>query len=82
MSGNGEGRRLSRSAELLVDPERGARCAVRDTGASGADRYLWTATMLGEDLAVSSGRVGERIEARTAAEAALFAVATCPSLGF
>jgi len=38
--------------------------------------------MLGEDLAVSSGRVGERIEARTAAEAALFAVATCPSLGF
>jgi hypothetical protein len=70
----GEWRRLSRSADLLLDPERGARCAVRDTGAIGRDRYLWTVAVLGEDLPVSSGRVSDRMEARTAAETALFAV--------
>jgi len=32
-------RRLSPSGKLMVDPERGARCAIRDTGAAGADRY-------------------------------------------
>src|SRR5271166_5827996 len=29
---------LSQSAELMVSPERRARCAVRDTRAPGADR--------------------------------------------
>ena len=33
-------RRLSPSAELFADPQSGARCAVRDTGALGAERYM------------------------------------------
>jgi hypothetical protein len=71
----GEWRKLSPSAELMVNPERGLRCAIRDTGAEGADRYHWTVTMLGEDLPLSAGRVMELVDARSAAEAALLAVA-------
>jgi hypothetical protein len=70
----GEWRKLSPSTELMVDPERGARCAIRDTGADRSDRYHWTVTMLGEDLPLSAGRVGELVDARSAAEAALMAV--------
>jgi hypothetical protein len=40
-------RRLSPSAELMIDPESGARCAIRDSGRSGAERYLWTVTVSG-----------------------------------
>jgi hypothetical protein len=65
-------RRLSLSAELLVDPESGARCAVRDTGALGAERYYWTVSAFG-DHQVAAGRTGEVTEARTEAEAALAA---------
>ena len=35
----GKCRKLSPSAELMVDPEHGARCAIRDTGAPGEGRY-------------------------------------------
>jgi hypothetical protein len=38
-------RRLSPSAELLIDPESLARCAIRDSRRSGAERYLWTLTV-------------------------------------
>jgi hypothetical protein len=31
--------RLSPSAELFVDPDSGVRCAIRDTGAPGTERY-------------------------------------------
>jgi hypothetical protein len=55
----------------MVDPERSVRCAIRDTGADGADRYHWTVTMLGEDLPISAGRVMELVDARSPAEAAL-----------
>ena len=65
-------RRLSPSAELFVDPESGARCAVRDTGALGAERYYWTVSAFG-DHQVAAGRTGEVTEARTEAEAALAA---------
>ena len=68
-------RKLSPTAELMVDPERGVRCAIRDTGADGPDRYHWTVTMLGEDLPLSAGRVMELVNARSAAEAALLAMA-------
>src|ERR1700730_19449052 len=61
-------RRLSLSAELLVDPESGARCAVRDTGALGAERYFWTVSAFG-DHQVAAGRSAEVTEARTEAEA-------------
>ena len=40
-------RRLSPSAELMVDPERGLRCANRDTGATGSGRYHWTVAVFG-----------------------------------
>ena len=38
-------RRLSPSAELMVDAESGARCAIRDTGAPETERYFWTVTV-------------------------------------
>jgi hypothetical protein len=65
-----EWRRLSPSAELLVDPGCGARCAIRDTGAPGAERYFWTVTAFGGH-AVAAGRTGEVAEARLQAEVAL-----------
>src|SRR3984893_16271611 len=48
-------RRLSLSAELLVDPESGARCAVRDTGALGAERYFWTVSAFGDHQVAAGG---------------------------
>ena len=64
--------RLSPSAELFVDPKSGARCAVRDTGAFGAERYLWTVAVFGEHQ-VAVGRTEEIAEARSQAETALSA---------
>jgi hypothetical protein len=63
-------RRLSPSAELFIDPRNGARCAVRDTGALGATRYLWTVTVFGE-YQVAEGHTAEFAEAQRLAEAAL-----------
>jgi hypothetical protein len=63
-------RRLSPSAELFVDPRSSARCAVRDTGALGANRYLWTVTVFGEHQ-LAAGRAGEIAEGRSQAETAL-----------
>jgi hypothetical protein len=56
----------------LVDPESGARCAIRDTGAPGAERYFWTVTVFGE-YEVAAGRTAELEFARLEAEAALAA---------
>ena len=36
---------LSPSAELMVDPQSGARGAIRDTGAPEAECYFWTVTV-------------------------------------
>jgi hypothetical protein len=63
-------RRLSPSAELLIDPESGARCAIRDSRRSGAERYLWTLTVFGYHQ-LTAGRTGDLAEARSQAEAAL-----------
>jgi hypothetical protein len=65
-------RRLSPSAELFVDPESGARCAIRDTGATGAERYSWTVAVFG-DHQMAAGRTGELAAARSQAESALAA---------
>jgi hypothetical protein len=62
-------RRLSPSCELFVEIESGARCAIRDTGASGVDRYLWTVSVFDDQLA--AGRTGELAEARKQTEMAL-----------
>jgi hypothetical protein len=70
-----EWRALSPSAELLVDPDRRARCSVRDTLAPGAHRFLWSVTLSGSLLPIAKGRAGERAEARQLAEAALSAYA-------
>jgi hypothetical protein len=65
-------RRLSPSAELFVDPQSGARCAIRDTGAPGAERYSWTMMVFG-DHQMAAGRTGELAAARSQAETALAA---------
>jgi len=79
-------RRLSPSAELMVDPERGLRCAIRDTGATGSSRYHWTVTVIGETDPVAAGRAAELGEARWRAEAALTGqragMSVAPHLGF
>jgi len=55
----------------MVDPGCGARCAIRDTGATGSDRYRWTVTVFGETGPVAAGRTGELGQARSQAETAL-----------
>jgi hypothetical protein len=62
---------LSPSAELMVSPERSARCAVRDTRVPGADRFRWTVAVLGLLEPVAQGRAENRAEARSLAEAAV-----------
>jgi hypothetical protein len=57
---------------MFIDPDTGARCAVRDTGATGAERYYWTVSAFGERH-VAEGRTEELTEARSLAEAALAA---------
>jgi hypothetical protein len=66
--GAGGWRRVSPSAELLVDPDTGARCAIRDSRAPSAERYLWTVSVFGYHQ-WAAGRSGERGEARSQAEA-------------
>jgi len=52
-----------------------ARGAIRDTGATGSDRYHWTVTVFGDTDPVASGRTGDLAEARSQAEEALLAFA-------
>ena len=59
---------LSPSAELMVDPQSGARCAIRDTGAPEAECYFWTVTVFGYHQ-LAAGRTPELAEARSQAEA-------------
>jgi hypothetical protein len=72
---------LSPSADLMVSPERSARCAVRDTRAPGADRFRWTVAVLGQLDPVAEGRAESRAEARLHAEAAVAAYFAEPSDG-
>jgi len=64
-------RKLSSSAELMVDPQSGARCAIRDTRQEGRERYHWTVTVVGVPEPVAAGRAGDGATARARAEAAL-----------
>ena len=64
-------RKLSPSAELMVDPQSGARCAIRDTRQEGGERYHWTVTMVGVPEPVAAGRASDVATARAQAEAAL-----------
>jgi hypothetical protein len=52
-------RRLSPSAELMIDAGYGTRCAIRDIGAPGEGRYHWTVTVLGLNEVSMAAVLGE-----------------------
>src|SRR5207302_10444679 len=53
-----EWRRVSLSAELLVDPECQARGIIRDTRARGADRFHWSVLAPDQSHTVAAGHTG------------------------
>jgi hypothetical protein len=61
-------RAVSPSAELLVDPDTGAHCALRDSRAPSAEHYLWTVFGCHQ---LAARRSGELADARSQAEAAM-----------
>jgi hypothetical protein len=65
-----EWRRISPSAAVMVDPQSGVRCAVRDTRVVGAERYQWTVTAVGTLDLIGTGRASDTAAARSRAEAA------------
>jgi len=60
--------RLSPSAELLVDPECGARGIIRDTRARGADRFHWSVLAQDQSHPVAAGHTGKITRGRWLAE--------------
>jgi hypothetical protein len=69
-------RRISPSAEVMVDLRSGMRCAVRDRRVAGAARYHWTLAMVGTPEPLATGRASDIAAARSQAEAALSAYST------
>ena len=66
-----EWRRVSPSAELLVDPECQARGIIRDTRARGADRFHWSVLAPDQSHPVAAGHTGRIVRGRLLAETAL-----------
>jgi hypothetical protein len=66
-----EWRRVSPSAELLVDPECQARGIIRDTRARGADRFHWSIQAPDRSHMVTSGHTGRIARGRWLAETVL-----------
>ena len=66
-----EWRRVSPSAELLVDPECQARGIIRDTFARGADRFHWSVLAPDQSHPVAAGHTGRVGRGRLLAETAL-----------
>jgi hypothetical protein len=66
-----EWRRVSPSAELLVDPECQARGIIRDTRARGTDRFHWSVLAPDQSHTVAAGHTGRIARARWLAETAL-----------
>jgi hypothetical protein len=66
-----EWRRISPSAELLVDPECQARGIIRDTFARGADRFHWSVLAPDQSHPVAAGHTGRIARGRLLAETAL-----------
>jgi hypothetical protein len=64
-------RRLSPSAELLVDPECQARGIIRDTRARGADRFHWSVLPADQSHSLAAGHTGKIARGRWLAEMAL-----------
>ena len=63
-------RPIGPTTELMVNPESRTRCAVRDTGANGADRFQWSVTVLGQSHPVATGHSAELTRARSLAAVA------------
>jgi hypothetical protein len=55
----------------MVDPQSGARCAIRDTRQEGEERYHWTMTVVGVPEPVAAGRASDGATARARAETVL-----------
>jgi hypothetical protein len=66
-----EWRRVSPSAELLIDPECQARGIIRDIRTHGADRYHWSVLAPDQSRTVAAGHTGRIARGRWLAEAAL-----------
>jgi hypothetical protein len=66
-----EWRRVSPSAELLVDPECQARGIIRDTRARGADRFHWSVLAPDQSHPVAAGHTGRIARGRLLTETAL-----------
>jgi len=66
-----EWRRVSPSAELLVDPECQARGIIRDTFARGADRFHWSVLATEQSHPIAAGHTGTIGRGRLLAETAL-----------
>jgi hypothetical protein len=66
---------LTPSAQVLVDPDYGARGVIRDTQACGMRRFHWYVIPPGHYHPIAEGRTGELARARSVAELALQAFA-------
>ena len=66
-----EWRRVSPSAELLVDPQCQARGIIRDTFARGADRFHWSVLAPDQSHPIAAGHTGRIARGRLLAETAL-----------
>jgi hypothetical protein len=64
-------RRVSPSAELLIDPECQARGIIRDTRARGADRFHWSVLAPDQSHSVAAGHTGKIARGRWLAEMAV-----------
>jgi hypothetical protein len=65
-------RKVSPSAHFMVDPRNGARAVLRDTG-SPAGRFLWSVLVAGELDPMTEGRTDDLAQAKSIAEATLYA---------
>ena len=68
-----EWRRVSPSAELLVDAECKARGIIKDTFGRGADRFHWSVLAPDQSHPVAAGHTGRNARGRRLAETALHA---------
>jgi hypothetical protein len=61
-------RRVSPSAELLVDPQCQARGIITDTRGHGADRFHWSVLAPDQSHTVAAGHTGKIVRGRWLAE--------------
>ena len=64
-------RRISRSAERIIDPECQACGIIRDTSRRGADRFQWSVLAPNQSQEIAAGHTGRIARGRWLAEMAL-----------